>query len=223
MKYNPETERKKVDEGLEKLQKMIKRVNRFRGSLWEIFNDRDSKQYINHLRGARAYFDYIRQLPKNQIIDLGTGTGRAIDGLSKCSIGNGLNFKGIDVKTPKQAKGLIDQKNFLETPAEYLHGIDDESCGGALSVLGSLSYTNSIPLSIVAIDRVLTPGGVLKAALSVGLGHSRWPYSKRNQENQQDCDDAPVRRFAALPAPHGLKYQPGHRTQVHAGAACAQG
>ncbi|MBN2096757.1 hypothetical protein JW752_05210 [Candidatus Peregrinibacteria bacterium] len=183
MKYNLKTEEKKVVKEIDKAKKLHREgVKGLRGKLWRAFRDRSPESYVESLRGVDAFFSHVRKLPKKQIIDLGTGTARAIHGLSEGLMGEGLSFKGIDVVRPDQLNDLIGNEHFIETSVEELGGIDDESCGGLLSVAGALSYTASIPLSILSIDRVLVPGGILKASLSPGLGNKKWPYNERNRQ-----------------------------------------
>ena len=127
-------------------------------------NDFGFRDYIYNLNGLSEYFNYIRSLGgNNTVLDLGAGTTRAIAELESRDIGKGVNFIATVLRRQKSVSSNgIDSSRVFKTSAERLAGIPDNSVSGIISY-SALAYSAVPELVIRSIDRVLIPGGVIKA------------------------------------------------------------
>lgn len=165
-KFTPDYERDKVAQAIRQQRGWDREeMKGFAAYYKEAVRDRGAIQYLELLGGIEKFFQYVKKLPKNKVIDLGAGTARAVGEFSRSEISKDIQFLATDVIRHKELTDNIDTEMFKKTPAEVLKGVEDESVGGLVSVIGAASYSESIPLLADTIDRVLVPGGVFKATL----------------------------------------------------------
>ena len=135
---------------------------RERGVLTTYQLDRSGFNYVHALEGLESLFQYVRSLSSNMVLDIGAGTTKGARDLSKCSFGQGLRFEATVLNNTAIVQANLGRKHTHVVPAETLRGIADSSVGCAIAVL-SIGYSTAPSLVVESCDRVLAPGGVLKA------------------------------------------------------------
>ncbi|MDO8522061.1 MAG: methyltransferase domain-containing protein [bacterium] len=124
--------------------------------------NRSGSEYISNFNGVKTLFEYTKKLQSQVILDLGAGTARAIREISESNLGSGLVFSATVLRhSPEITKYLGISKVHI-SPVETLRGVADSSIGCVLANL-SIAYSVSPNLAVKSIDRVLVPGGALKA------------------------------------------------------------
>jgi ubiquinone/menaquinone biosynthesis C-methylase UbiE len=151
---------------------------------------RDARDYLEDLGGLKYAFDYIRSLPTNTVLDVGTGQGIALKGLKASSISRDLKLIGTAVKMNSGLSKNLGQGEYKITPIETLKGIPDQSCGGVISVFGGPMYSEQPRIVAESINRVLVNGGLTKNAFML-RGHE-------NDDGMQYVIDKFLILFAAL-------------------------
>ncbi|MBI2030508.1 methyltransferase domain-containing protein [Candidatus Kaiserbacteria bacterium] len=126
--------------------------------------NRDKEKYLEKLMGYVAFLDYVKTLPSNIVLDIGAGTTRAISEIAKSKAGAGLDFKATALNRNPDIEKNLGFENVHVTSVETLRGVADQSIGGVTAVF-SLPYVVDPALAVKSIDRVLVPGGVVKAWL----------------------------------------------------------
>ncbi len=123
--------------------------------------NRDAYEYFEELGGIKKLLEYLKILKITKILDIGSGTGRAINEISNSDLGQGFEFVGTSLfKYPDE-----DAKKIHLTSAEVLRGIPASSFGAVLSVCG-VGYSDAPNLVAEQINRVLVPGGVFKGSFA---------------------------------------------------------
>lgn len=127
---------------------------------------RQMTEYIEDLLGLKHLFQYARKnknkLGSSTVFDIGAGTTRGIHQASLSSYGEGLDFKATVLQYIPEIDYNLTRHRTVETPVETLQGVDTNSCAVIISDFG-LGYSVDTESSIKSVDRVLVPGGVLKA------------------------------------------------------------
>lgn len=123
--------------------------------------NRDAYFYFECLKGYRYFLDYVRQLPKPVVLDIGAGTTKAIAEIAKSRIGKGLQFLATTLRRNPEIALNLGFKHTRITTIEVLRGVPSGSVGGIFSVF-SLPYVVDPKLALESIDRVLCSGGVIK-------------------------------------------------------------
>lgn len=126
--------------------------------------ERGATDYISALRGVRHTFGNVLNLDTRTILDIGTGSGKAVFQLARKEAFRYFDFKATGLTVPPKIDEYIGADNFTLTAAEVLRGIPDNSVGAAISVF-SVTYSAAPARVADSIDRVLVEGGVFKAAL----------------------------------------------------------
>ena len=125
--------------------------------------NRDMMDYVNWLSGISIFLDYARNIKENgRILDIGSGKNVGITEIARSKMGEGLSFIGTNLS---KVPGLVEDTSparIIRTSAEVLHGVEDESISGILS-LTSIAYSESPLMVATSMDRVLVPGGAIKA------------------------------------------------------------
>lgn len=134
-------------------------------------NRRNGDAYMHEFKGLEYFFDHVRALDKKTVLDIGAGTTKGVDDLSRDKIADGMDLKATTLAMIPQVKWhygshRTGKKNVLITSAETLRHIENESIGGILA-LNSIAYSAVPELAIRRIDQVLVPGGIIKATFSV--------------------------------------------------------
>lgn len=157
--------RKKVKQQIRATREYERKWRGIRGMAYDV--NRSEGSYMIALKGFSKLFDYLKTRKITKVLDIGAGTGRAIDEISKSEEGQGLDFVGTTLaKNPKRESS---QKIHI-TSAEVLRGIPSNSFGAVLAVF-SVGYSDAPKLVAEQIDRILVPGGVFKGAFSpAGVG-----------------------------------------------------
>jgi hypothetical protein len=123
--------------------------------------NRSLARYLFYLLGLGATLDYVRTLSSHYVVDLGTGTGRAMAELEQSKLGEGLTFVGTGIVWNKS----VVLRNYRITPAELMSGFGASSAGAVISVFGPIHYSNHVSLVLEKIDEILVPGGVVKLGM----------------------------------------------------------
>jgi SAM-dependent methyltransferase len=141
-------------------------------SLEKYPTDRDYLMYWYSIGGLKYVFEYLKTLPSNIVLDIGTGTGKAASEMSRSRSAQGLDVHATSLRNdPELQKNFPDKTKLHITSVETLRGIERSSVGTVLAMC-SIAYANYPKLAIQKIDEVLVPGGVLKANFSPGSGHA---------------------------------------------------
>lgn len=123
--------------------------------------NRDALAYLLGFGGLTESFKYIKQLKSNVVVDIGTGKGLAWSELAG-KYGNGLEFWATNLVYDKHLVDLFNDRVKF-TPVEFMKGFTDESVGGVIA-MKSIAYSASPEMAMRAIDRILVPGGLIKAS-----------------------------------------------------------
>ncbi len=141
--------------------------------------------YLRTAQGLLTFLNHARERGVPAILEIGSGTARAIGQLAQNQMGEGLSFV---------ATGLthrhIETPNVLwrPTPAEVLRGVDDKSVSGIIA-LSALGFSRVPELVVNNIDRTLVKGGAIKATFrgkeSYGeewdAKYDEWGYGPHDQ------------------------------------------
>lgn len=160
-----------MEENLDKLSKGHPRRNAVAQEIrtvrkadadYSYMTDRESWQYVEEFRGVKQLFDYVRTLKTPLVLDIGAGTTRGVASLSHSLYGTRLAFEATVLRHPPVTLKEGGVGHVYHTSVERLRGVQDNSVGCILGML-SIAYSADPALAIQNIDRVLAPGGVLKA------------------------------------------------------------
>lgn len=161
----------------QELAKSIRKIRRserfYEEERFAYKRNRSLTRYLYYLQGLGATLNYIRRLPSPCLVDLGSGTGRAIKELSTAEIGRDLTIIGTGIAWHK----YIEYPHYRITPAECMRGFKPSSVGGFISVFGPTHYSYYLKVVLDNLDRVLIPGGVMKLVM---MEHSS--FSRNNAE-----------------------------------------
>lgn len=128
-------------------------------NLWNTTRTYDD--YVQILDGITLLLEYTASLTQRHIIDIGTGTGRALEDIAKLHRNLGLHYTGTTLAALPNSSVPI-----KSTSIEVMRGYGANSVSGILSV-HSLNYCMHPTYAVARIDEILEPGGVIKVA---GLG-----------------------------------------------------
>ncbi len=139
--------------------------------------------YVHRLNGLSGYFDHIRNFEGEKIVfDIGSGTTRGIAEIAKSEMGRDIDFRATVLRNMKKISGAasLGPGKVFKTSVERLTGIEDGSVSGIISNSG-LAYSIEPEITVDSIDRVLRPGGVVKADFEIDDGEKRSdrPYTYR--------------------------------------------
>ena len=138
----------------------LKRLRELEHNNPEFLRDSSLRDYLVSAGGLQAFLDHIRETKSRKVLDIGTGTGKALSQIATSRAGDGLSFIGTALTSPKTEKPTGIQLHL--TAAESLRGIQPDSVGGVLSI-GSIGFSNAPELVVANIDRTLVDGGAIKA------------------------------------------------------------
>lgn len=150
--------------------------------------NRSMESYAVYLRGFEATCVYVAALTSRRIVDLGSGTGRALSDMHEQYACLGLEFVGT---------GLIGESlvfaPYRVTPCELMRGFAPATVGGCLSVFGAPHYSRHMDLVLKRVDEMLVSGGVAKFALAASNSGSGKHRDALNAEYAQT--NARIREF----------------------------
>lgn len=145
----------------------------------------NSADYLLRLGGLSNFFDYLRKLDGHGLVlDIGAGTTRGISQLEKSSLGSGLSFEAVALSYSPLIKENLGLEKTHITSAESLKGVKNESVAGVISLFG-ISYCTRPDLAVYSIDRVLLPGGVIKAGF---ISSEKTAYSQSGSEKEESAE-----------------------------------
>ncbi len=123
--------------------------------------DRSLNEYLKSFAGLKHFLEYAKSHHQNgPILDIGSGTTRAISELSESPLGENLTFIASVLTRPPETGDRVSR--VVSTSAELLNGIQDDSIAGIISCYG-IAYSSAPELAIRRMDQVLVSGGALKA------------------------------------------------------------
>jgi SAM-dependent methyltransferase len=129
----------------------------------EYMNDADLLHYLIKLQGLAHFMEYARELEGPRLVlDIGAGTTRAIAELANSRIGEDLNFGAVILSRDDRIPENFGYDRTIQTEVERLRGIEDQSVSGIISRSG-ISYSAVPEAAVASVDRVLVPGGAIKA------------------------------------------------------------
>jgi SAM-dependent methyltransferase len=123
---------------------------------------RSRKEYFQFLGGLTGTLDYVKRTSSNLVIDIGAGTTRGVSEIAQSDEGQGLDFRATVMQDDTNIANYLGTDKTILTSVEKLEGIADQSVGLAIG-LNSIAYSTEPKKAVESIDRVLIPGGVLKA------------------------------------------------------------
>lgn len=130
--------------------------------------DRGPRSYEGYLLGYYSFLEYVRQLDgPNLILDIGAGTTRSINHISKSPQGRGLRFEATALRFRGEIDEYLGRRNTHITSAELMRGIEPQSVGGAIAVY-SVTYSAFPERTVDMIDSILVPGGIFKGKFASG-------------------------------------------------------
>lgn len=125
--------------------------------------NRGASEYVSGFLGLQHFFDYVRTLPRGTtVLDLGAGLSIGTQELSSSVIGKDLSFISVGLTRDFRVNDYIGSDKYKITSAEKLRGIANESVKGIIA-LHSIAYSEAPEMVIDRINKVLIPGGVIKA------------------------------------------------------------
>jgi SAM-dependent methyltransferase len=131
---------------------------------------RSGKECLFRLGGLRYFFNYIRTLNTNKVLDIGVGTGNASSVISKMDISAGLDFEVTALRNLQDLAKNFSKDKIHITEVESLRGIPNESVAGVIGV-NSIAYATYPKFAVKRINEVLISGGAVKATFhSIGGG-----------------------------------------------------
>lgn len=143
---------------------------------WDAFNlSSDLAEYQKQFQGIQGFLHYVRLYPSSKtVLDLCAGDGNAINELASHELGRGLQplATGLLAGSNMHLEGVP----YIETPAETLNGIEDQSIGGILANY-SITYSNEPEKVVDSVDRVLVSGGLIKSTFHELLRYGMLPVS----------------------------------------------
>jgi|GEM_PF-6867324 len=132
---------------------------------------RNLADYTIKLGGLKKFLGYVREnAGSNTVLDVGAGRAVAVDELAVNPMSEGLHLVATGLVHPPEVGGQTPRVPFLVTSGEFLEGVEDTSVGGIIAV-DSLIYSASPESVVDTFDRVLTPGGAVKASMLISRPH----------------------------------------------------
>jgi len=126
-------------------------------------DNRDLEEYLLLLGGLTSFLGYVRKVKEDGLIlDIGAGITKGVSELQKSPLGKGFDFEAVTLSYKSLIKKNLGRTKTHITSAERLRGIKDKSVAGIISVYG-IAYSVSPELAASTMDRVLIPGGAIKA------------------------------------------------------------
>lgn len=146
------------------------------------------ESYLKSSRGLAMVFNYVERigLPK-KVLDIGTGDGNALKELAEAR--QDFSYIGTVLSASEQKNLVPENMEIKEATAETLLPIEDESIGAILSfqAIGFSAHPEAVAESM---DRVLMPGGIIKASFRKKHGsygkewnrkYDEWGYNSHDQ------------------------------------------
>lgn len=154
-----EVEERKAIASQLKQMRLLEKSKAYKEEAWS----REIEDYLFCFNGLSGLFKYAKELNNgNRVLDLGSGTTKGISQISKSRLGEGLEFEATVLTNRPEVEENLGLKKTHITSAETLKGIKDNSVSVILA-LNSLAYSATPHIAIERIDKVLVPGGVIKA------------------------------------------------------------
>lgn len=123
---------------------------------------RSMEEYLVIFNGLSNLLKHVSQMGGNLVLDIGAGTTKGISEIEKSKLGEELEFRATVLKRHPAIEDNLGYDKTHITSVETLRGVEDSSVGLALA-LNSIAYSASPKMTAQSIDRVLIPGGILKA------------------------------------------------------------
>ena len=165
--------------------------------------DKSGKECLYRLGGLEHFFDYLRTLPSNRVLDIGVGTGRGSSAIRKMPISNGLEFEVTALRNIPELQKNFPKERIHITAVETLRGVTDKSLAGIIAV-NSIGYSDHSLLAVRRLNQVLIPGGVVKATFYRDEGSEKHngtsfkdPTSFIEAFSVLGYDVSPIKKFSA--------------------------
>lgn len=133
--------------------------------------NRDLNSYLSCLGGLGLFLEHARQTPtSNLVVDVGAGEALAINQLAELAPhAIGLEFAATGLTDPKTYDEYSENRlRYHTTGAEVMRGIQETA---GLVAVTSITYSPRPDMVVNAFQRVLVPGGVVKAAFPRAENH----------------------------------------------------
>lgn len=121
--------------------------------------NRSLDDYLGEMNGLAEFLKYAHRFGGNNpaVIDIGAGMGNAIKVLRRNDMGNGIDFHALGLVYPSI---LVDFPYYV-TEMERMNGVPNNFFAAVIAN-NSLPYADASE-AVPAIDRILIPGGAIKA------------------------------------------------------------
>lgn len=160
----------------------LERQSRYTDNDW----GRNMEEYLTIFNGLSNLLKHVRRSGGNLVLDVGSGTTKGISEVAKSKLGEGLDFRATVLKRHQAIGNNLGYDKTFITATETLKGVKDSSVGLVLA-LNSIAYSASPRITIRSIDRVLVPGGVLKARFNPkDLRRDDLPYYKSHDQFSEE-------------------------------------
>jgi hypothetical protein len=148
----------------EELREYLAHVRRVE-ALGKMQVDTPLAEYERDFNGLDATLDYVRDHTDSKVVaivgaDTGVAANELADNESQRTDGRNLTVVATGLLRPQNYSGSVP---YFETSGEYLEGLP--TVGGVIAK-SSITYTRSPRRVVMALDRILSPGGVIETYLS---------------------------------------------------------
>jgi SAM-dependent methyltransferase len=163
---------------------------------------RSKEKYERGLKLNQDFFDYVKTLSSQQILDIGVGTARGVQELNKKYSNQGFAFEGTYL-----SRGILEidpeQKiKLYQTAVERLNGVEENKYGAVLAYF-SVTYSELPKLAVERINRVLTPGGIF---IGIFGANNVFPLHSTSKPGNQFLNEFEIRRYFIEEKPD-LRYE----------------
>ena len=149
-------ERSIVAKQISRVRNSEKTIDQRPGNIYK-----NGKETIYKIGGLTHFFDYIKTLSSNRVLNVGVQNGMGSRRISQMPIATGLDFEVTALRLTSQLRENFPKEKIHLTGVETLRGINDESLAGVIGI-DSIAFSDSIYLAVKRLDQVLVPGGAIK-------------------------------------------------------------
>ncbi len=134
---------------------------------------RSGKECLYRIGGLEHYFEYLKQLKSNRVLDIGGGSGNASSVISHMPMSADIDYHISVLRSNPELAQYFPKDKIHITGVETLRGIENQSLAGILGV-NSIAYAAYPKIAVKRMDEVLVPGGAAKATFHTFGGVKRY-------------------------------------------------